>query len=209
MSSRHWRLAKNPEVLRALPKNCLSFLTDFMPCVGKRILIQRISDSGHPAFCVAQAAQLFHKRYFVLAEVKQILLRAKSHGSVEAKYFLMILDALANDRFSPESFFPVFEILFDCKQLSNCRRALMWVPGYYSSRSLPHELDYRFTCRSYKTCKGSGRKPNFLLPPPGSDDDYFMIDIFLFLCVNVVLCLCYVITMSNFVIVRQCFSLFC
>jgi len=73
-SSRHWRLAKAHEVLRALPKNCLSFLTDPKPSVGKRILIQRISDSGHPKFCVARAAQLFHETYFVHAEVRQILL---------------------------------------------------------------------------------------------------------------------------------------
>jgi hypothetical protein len=52
-SSRHWRLAKTHEVLRALPKNCLTFLTDPKPCVREQILIQHISDSGHPAFCVA------------------------------------------------------------------------------------------------------------------------------------------------------------
>jgi len=126
---------------------------------------------------VAQAAQLFHDRYFNLEEVKQILLREKPHGSVEATYFLMILDALASDRFSPKNVFPVFETIFERKQLSNCRRALMWVPGYYSSRPLPHELEFLFMCRSYKTCKGFGGKPNVFSPPPGSDDDYFMTDI--------------------------------
>lgn len=178
--SRDWRLAKAHEVLRALPKNCLSFLTDPKTSVGKRILIQRISDSGHPTFCVARAAQLFHETYFVLAEVRQILLRANSYGTTEAKYFLMILEALASDEFSPENVFLVFDTLFERKQLSNCRRDLTWIPGYYSSRPLPRELDYRFMCHSYKTYKGSGRKQNVFSPPPRFDDDYFMTDICLF-----------------------------
>jgi len=87
---------------------------------------------------------------------------------------------LASDEFSPENVFPVFKTLFQRKQISNCRRDLTWIPGYYSSRPLPRELDYRFTCHSYKTCKGSSRKPNVFSPPPGFDDDYFMTDIFLF-----------------------------
>lgn len=99
-SSRHWRLAKTHGVLRALPSNCLSYLTYPKPCVGKRILIQRLSDSGHPEFCVSRAAQLFHER-FDLGEVKRIILIATSHGSIKAKYFLMILDALASDEISP------------------------------------------------------------------------------------------------------------
>jgi len=104
-SSHHWRLAKTPEVLRALPRNCLSFLTDPKPCVGKQILTQRISDNGHPTFCVARAAQLFHETHFDLTEIKELLLGAKSHGSVEAEYFLMILDALASDGFFSRSFY--------------------------------------------------------------------------------------------------------
>jgi len=119
----------------------------------------------------------FMKDTLTLEKLKQILLRAKPHGSIEAKYFLMILNALASCGFSPENVFPVLGDLFERKHLSNCRRDLMWVPGYYSSRPLPCELDYRFTCRSYKTCKGFGRKPNVFSPPSGFDDDYFMIDI--------------------------------
>jgi len=178
-SSRHWRLSKTHKVLRIPPRNWLSLLTDSSSCVGKRILIQRLSDSGNLEFCVARATQLLHGRYFDLKEVKQILLRSKSYGFIEEKYFLMTLDALASGGFSPENAFPVFRDLFERKQISYCRRALMWVLGYYSSRPLPRELDYRFMCRSYKTCKGSGRKPNVFSQPPGSNDDYFMIDIFL------------------------------
>jgi hypothetical protein len=44
--------------------------------------------------------------------------------------FFMILDALASDGFSSKNVFSVFETLFECKKLSDCRRALMWVPGY-------------------------------------------------------------------------------
>lgn len=181
-SSRHWRLTKTHGVLRALRRNCLSYLMDYNPCVGKRIFIQRLSDSGHPKFCVARAAQLFHERYFNLEEVKWILMRAISHGFVEAKKNSMILDALASDRFSSENVFSIFGTLFERKKLSRVRRALMWVPGYYSSRPLPRELDYRFMCRSYKNCKGSGRKPNVASPPPGFDDDYLMTDICLLCC---------------------------
>ena len=163
--------SKTHVVLRILPRNCLSVLTNSSPCVEKRTLIQRLSDSGHPKFGVAQVAQLFYERYFNFEKVKRILLRAKSHGSVEAKYFLMILDALASCGFSPKNVFLVFGALFERKQLSNCRRALLWVPGYYSSWPLPHELDYRFMCRSYKTYKGSRRKINVFSPPSGSEDD--------------------------------------
>lgn len=50
-----------------------------------------------------------------MEEIKQVLRAASRHGSDGAKYFLMILDVLAEGGFSVGEVFSVFIDLFDRK----------------------------------------------------------------------------------------------
>jgi len=156
-SKYHKKLAHEGEVLRALPRNCLWYLTDHWPSEGKCKFMQQISRS-----------------------------EAASHGSDVAKYFELMLKILASDSFSMEEVFPTFKDLFDRKQLADYGRALMNVEGisffwgFYWTRPLPPGLEYRFTCTSNGTCKGHGRRPNIFCPLPGDDEEYSTTNLFLF-----------------------------
>lgn len=67
--------------------------------------MQRLSASGHSTFCVDFATQLFQTPDPNVEEVKWVLGEAAHHGSIGAKYFLIILDVLAEGGFSVGSVF--------------------------------------------------------------------------------------------------------
>jgi hypothetical protein len=113
-----------------------------------------------------------------LGRYQRELHEANAHGSDGAKYFLMMIRALSRGGFSPNEVFPVFEDLFERRQLTNCKKAITSTDFFFLQRPLHPGLTYRFMCSLYKTCKGDGRKPNTLSPPPDSEEDYSMTDIF-------------------------------
>jgi len=63
------RLAKNNEVLRALPRKCLLYISDCQPFVEKQAFIQQISRSRHTTCSVALASRLFQQRNPDLKEI--------------------------------------------------------------------------------------------------------------------------------------------
>jgi hypothetical protein len=132
------------------------------------------------------AAQMLQGDRPDLEEIKLILREATTHGSNGAKYFELMLKVLAKDGFSMDEVLPVFRDFFNRKQLAECGRAIMNTEGppsfsgYYWSRPLLPDLEYRFTCTSNGTCKGHGRRANIFWPLPGTDDEYSMTDLCLF-----------------------------
>jgi len=58
ISTYHQKLACENAVLRALPRNCLWYLTDHWRSAGKRKFMQQISRSGHAIYIVVLAAQM-------------------------------------------------------------------------------------------------------------------------------------------------------
>ena len=77
---------------------------------------------------------------------------AARHGLNGAKYFLMILDVLAEGGFFVGKVFSVFIDLFVDKQLARCKRSLMNLGVHPYSAFLPRGLVYRRTCKSGGTC---------------------------------------------------------
>jgi len=157
---RHQKLANNNEVLWALPRRCLLYLSDCQPCAEKCSFMQQLSCSGHAVYCVALVSQLFQQRNSELEEIKKNLHKTAIHGSDGAKYFLMMLNVLARGGFPTYEVFPIFKDLFERQQLANCKRAIINIKGCYWLRALHPGLEYKFMCTSHRTCKGDGRKPN-------------------------------------------------
>jgi len=159
-------LTHDKAVLRALPRSFLWFLSDHSPSEGKRKLMRQISHSGHGMYGIVSASQMLQLYNRNFGEIKLILKEAIACKSHSAKYFDLILKALAKGGCSIDEILPVFTNLFERKQLAEFRRALanigriplFWV--HYWTRTLPLGLDHRFTCTSKGTCKGFGRRPN-------------------------------------------------
>ena len=173
-------------MLRALPRDCLWCIPDYLPCAGNRKFMRQFSRSGHEAYSVVLATKMLQGDRPDLEEIKLILREAVTHGSDGAKYFELMLKVLAKDGFSMDEVLRVFRDLFNRKQLAECGRAIMNAEdppsfsGYYWPRPLLPDLEYRFTCTSNGTCKGHGRRPNIFWPLPGTDDEYSMTNLYLF-----------------------------
>lgn len=114
----HCRLSNKKVVLMALPRECLCYISDHWPSAAKRKFMQQISRNGHEAYCVLIAAQLLQERCPNLEEIKLILKKAESHGSVGAKYLLLMFKVLAKDGFSMDEVLSDFKDLFERKQLA-------------------------------------------------------------------------------------------
>jgi len=145
-SLRYRRFLSSPVVLRALPRSYLFYLFDPKPCTEKIAFMQQLSDNGHSIFCIALPSQLFQQPDTDVEEVKRVLRAVARHVSDGAKYFLMILDVLAEGGFSVGGVFSVFIDLFVHKQVARCKRSLMNLRGpfwadFSSSRlSVPPHL---------------------------------------------------------------------
>jgi len=113
-------------------------------------------------------------------EIKKNLRAVIAHGSGGARYIRIMLNVLAIGGFSPNDVFPVFMDLFDCQQLASCRWTIVNIEGHLWLRGLSHGLEYKLTCISCGTCKGSGRKSILVWPLPGADEEYSMTDFCLF-----------------------------
>jgi len=72
----HRRLASKKVVLRALPRDCLWYLSDHWPCAEKYAFMQQISRSGYAMYCMVLASQPFQRGRPNLEEFKQILQKA-------------------------------------------------------------------------------------------------------------------------------------
>jgi len=142
--------------------------------------MQRLSDRGHPTFCVNLATQLFQQPDPNVEEVRRVLDAIAHHGSNGAKYFLMMLDVLADGGFSVDRVFSVFIDLFVDKQLTRCRRSLMNLGVRPDFSPLPRGLVCRLTSESSGTCEGSKTKSRLVWPLPKTDEEYKMPYICLF-----------------------------
>lgn len=111
----HKKLANKKAVLRALPRDCLRYISDHQPRVAKRKFMQRLSHSGHEAYCVVVAANLLHGGRPDLEEIKLILKKGAARGSDGAKYFELMLKVLAKNGFLMSEVLPIFRDLFNRK----------------------------------------------------------------------------------------------
>ena len=112
-----------------------------------------------------------------MEEVRRVLNVAARYGSNGDKYFLMILDVLAEGGFSVGEVFPVFIDRFVDKQVARCRSSLMNFGVRLGRVYHPRGLVYRLTCEFGGTCEGSKTKSRLVWPLPGADEEYRMPDI--------------------------------
>jgi len=71
-STYHHKLARKKALLRALPRDCLWYISDYWPSVGKCKFMQQICRSGHKAYTVVLEAQMLQGNYLNLEEIKLI-----------------------------------------------------------------------------------------------------------------------------------------
>lgn len=83
----------------------------------------------------------------------------------------MILNVMAEDGLPVDEIFPVFQDLFERRELARSRWAIMNIRGHFHLRFLPRGLVFRLTCDSDGTCKGNERKSRLIRPLPGVDDE--------------------------------------
>jgi len=102
------KLACEKAVPRALPRDCLWYISDYLPCAGKRKFMQQISQSRHEVYNVVSAAQMLQEDRPNLKEIKLILEEAAAHGYDGAKYFSLMLETPAKDGFSMDEVHRVF-----------------------------------------------------------------------------------------------------
>lgn len=126
-------ITRDKEVLRALPRSGLWYLTDHSPSEGKCKLMRQISHSWHGMYGVASGAQMLQWDNPNLEDIKLTLREAATHRSDSARYFDLILKVLAEEGFSMDEVLPVFRDLFEHKQLAECGRALANIGGIPSS----------------------------------------------------------------------------
>jgi len=161
-STYHRKISNKKAVLRALPQDCLWYLTDYWPCTEKRAFLKKLSRSGHAEYSVVMASQMFQGGRPDLKEIKFILRKATKHGSNGARYFMVMLLVLSKDGSFVDDAFLIFKDLFDRRQLANCKGAIMNVEallifwGHFWIRTLLPEFTYRYTCTSNQTCRGHG-----------------------------------------------------
>jgi hypothetical protein len=153
-STYHQKVSNKKAVLRALPQDCLWYLTDYRPCVVKRAFMQKLSCSGHAEYSLVLASQMFQGGRLDLNEIKFILRRAAKHGYDGAMYFMMMLLVLSKDESFVEDAFFTYKCLLNCRQLANYKGAIMNVEGppyflgHFWTRTLLPEFIYRLTCTS-------------------------------------------------------------
>ena len=128
-STYHRKISNKKAVLRALPQDCLWYLTDYWPCTGKQAFLKKLSRSGHAEYSVVMASHMFQGGRPDLKEIKFILRKATEHGSDGARYFMMMLLVLSKDGSFVDDAFFIFKDLFERRQLANCKGAIMNVEG--------------------------------------------------------------------------------
>jgi len=112
-----------------------------------------------------------------LTRIRQVLGKAMKHGSDGAAYFNLMLEVLAANNPPDNHVLPVFQDLFNHRQLANCRNAILNTVGpHFSWDSLCFwpmlsGLRYQFTCPPYKLRNGISIC-NVAFPFPSSDEDY-------------------------------------
>ena len=75
--------------MRALPRDCFWYLTDYWSCIGKQAYMRKLSRSGHAEYSVVLASQMFQGERPDLKEINFVLRKAAKHGSDGAWYFMM------------------------------------------------------------------------------------------------------------------------
>jgi len=149
-----------------------------MSCAGKRRFVQRLSSSGHVFYSVVLVAFMLHQIRPNLDRIKRILAKAMKHGSDRATYFNLMLEVLTRDRLSDNHILPVFQDLFNRRQLANCRNAILNTAGpcfawnsLYFQQMLPG-FRYQLSCPPLRICEGIRRVRITVSPLPGPDEDY-------------------------------------
>ena len=177
-SKLHHQLANRKAALRALNQDCLCYIVDLTSFPAKRQLVCRLPNIGNLSYSVAIATFMLHQIRPGLERIKQVLAKAMKHGYDRATYFNLMLEVLVADNISGDHILPVFQDFFDCRQLANCRNAILHTVGPHFSwdslcfRPMLPGFRYQFSCPTYKLCNNIRRIRNVASPIPGSDEDY-------------------------------------
>jgi hypothetical protein len=143
ISKIHHQLANKKAELRALNQDFLWYIVDPTSFLAKCRFVRRLPSSGHPSYNVAIAAFMLHQIRPNLERIKQILAKAMKHGFDGATYFNLMLEVLPADNLPDDHILPLFQDLFDCRQLANCRNVILHTAGPTTNLCLSCYLDIK------------------------------------------------------------------
>jgi hypothetical protein len=128
-SKLHHHLVHKRAAFRALNRDCRWFVVEPTSFLAKRWFVWRLSSSGHPFYSVAIIAFMLHLVHPDLTRIRQVLAKLMKHSFDGATYFNLMLEVLATNNPPDDQILPVFQDLFNRRQLANCRNAILNTTG--------------------------------------------------------------------------------